>query len=130
MEEELSVESRISPPSLSCPKCDALLPSKLGEITCTMCAAKVKVEHIGTRKKWIDEKVSCPECEKVLIVGVDERPANLQCASCSCQFTVKPNIPRIEVHCPGCERRLRMKKRPGERVIDCPACETTFKVKF
>ena len=59
MSEELSVESRISPPALSCPKCNELLPYELGEVQCTMCSAKVKVEHEGTRKKWADEKVSC-----------------------------------------------------------------------
>ena len=36
MSEELSVESRISPPALSCPKCDELLPYELGEVQCTM----------------------------------------------------------------------------------------------
>ena len=130
MSEELSVESRISPPALSCPKCDELLPYELGEVQCTMCSAKVKVEHEGTRKKWADEKVSCPECEKVLVVGVRERPANLQCSSCSCQFILKPNVPRVEIACPGCDRRLRMKKKPGKREIDCPACDTKFTVKF
>jgi len=130
MSEEFSVESRIAPPALSCPKCDEMLPSSLGELQCTMCSANVKVEHEGTRKKWRDEKIGCPQCEKVLIVGVDSRPANLQCASCDCQFTVKPNIPRVEIECPGCERRLRMKKKPGQRKIDCPACETKFNIRF
>ncbi len=130
MIEKISIESRIAPPALSCPKCNEMLPQKLGEIQCTMCSAKVKVEHEGTRKKWRDEKVSCPECEKVLIVGVDKRPANIQCISCDCQFTVEPNIPRIEVECPSCNRRLRMKKKPGKREIDCPACENKFIIKF
>ena len=129
-ESSAGVESRIPAPDLSCPKCNNLLPNGLGIITCLMCKTKVNVEHEGTRKKWREEKISCPSCSKVLVCGVDKRPANLQCASCSCQFTVKPNVPRIEIQCPSCERRLRMKKRPGERVIDCPACETTFKVKF
>ena len=95
MAEEMFVESRISPPALSCPKCDEMLPLKLGEVQCQMCSARVKIEHEGTKKKWREEKVSCPGCDKVLIVGVDSRPANLQCASCECQFTVKPNIPKI-----------------------------------
>ena len=130
MSEELSVESRISPPALSCPKCDEMLPMKLGEVQCHSCSARVKIEHEGTRKKWRQEKVSCPGCEKVLIVGVDSRPANLQCASCDCQFTVKPNVPKVEIDCPACNRRLRMKKKPGRREIDCPACDKKFFVRF
>lgn len=130
MSEEMFVESRISPPALSCPKCNEMLPLKLGEVQCLMCSARVKIEHEGTKKKWREEKVSCPGCDKVLIVGVDSRPANLQCASCECQFTVKPNIPKIEIACPGCDRRLRMKKKPGKREIDCPACEKKFVIKF
>ena len=130
MSEEMFVESRISPPALSCPKCNEMLPLKLGEVQCLMCSARVKIEHEGTKKKWREEKVSCPGCDKVLIVGVDSRPANLQCASCDCQFTVKPNIPKIEIACPGCDRRLRMKKKPGKREIDCPACEKKFVIKF
>ena len=130
MDEKISVESRIAPPALSCPKCNEMLPPKLGEIQCTMCSAKVKVEHEGTRKKWRNEKVSCPECEKVLIVGVDKRPANIQCVSCNCQFTVESNVPRVEIECPSCSRRLRIKKRPGKREIDCPACEDKFIIKF
>ena len=39
MSEELSVESRISPPALSCPKCDEMLPMKLGEVQCQSCSA-------------------------------------------------------------------------------------------
>ena len=130
MSEEMFVESRISPPALSCPKCNEMLPLKLGEVQCQMCSARVKIEHEGTKKKWREEKVSCPGCDKVLIVGVDSRPANLQCASCDCQFTVKPNIPKIEIACPGCDRRLRMKKKPGKREIDCPACDKKFVIKF
>ena len=130
MSEEMFVESRISPPALSCPKCNEMLPLKLGEVQCLMCSARVKIEHEGTKKKWREEKVSCPGCDKVLIVGVDSRPANLQCASCECQFTVKPNIPKIEIACPGCDRRLRMKKKPGKREIDCTACDKKFVIKF
>ena len=130
MSEELSVESRISPPALSCPKCDEMLPMKLGEVQCQSCSARVQIEHEGPRKKWRQEKVSCLGCEKVLIVGVDSRPANLQCASCDCQFTVKPNVPKVEIDCPACNRRLRMKKKPGRREIDCPACDKKFFVRF
>ena len=60
MSEESTVESRVAPPALTCPKCDGLLPSGLGEIQCTLCDAKVRVEHPITRKKWQDEKVGCP----------------------------------------------------------------------
>jgi len=129
-EKEVRIESRIAPPPLSCPKCQELLPPELGEIQCSMCDSKVKVEHPVTRRKWKEEKVSCPECEKVLVVGVDKRPANTQCASCSYNFTVHPNVPRVEVTCPGCDRRLRMKRKPGKRNIDCPACDTKFTVSF
>ena len=81
-EETPGIESRIAPPDLSCPRCNNLLPSGLGIITCVMCKAEVEVEHEGTRRKWREEKVSCPECSKVLISGVGKRPANLQCSSC------------------------------------------------
>ena len=130
MSEEAVVESRIAPPALSCPKCEGLLPFDLGEIQCTLCEAKVKVDHPVTRRKWKAEKVGCPECSKVLVVGVDKRPAHLQCAACETHFTVAKNVPRVEIACPGCERRLRMKQKPGEREICCPACDTEFKVNF
>jgi DNA-directed RNA polymerase subunit M/transcription elongation factor TFIIS len=130
MSEESTVESRISPPALSCPKCEGLLPSALGDLQCTLCSAKVRIDHPVTRKKWQEEKVGCPECGTVLIVGVDKRPAHLKCASCTHHFTLTPNIPKVEITCPGCERQLRMKRKPGERRIDCPACSTAFNVKF
>jgi len=130
MDEEAIVESRIAPPPLTCPKCSSLLPSDLGVLTCLICSAKVNVEHPVTRRNWNNEKVGCPECSKVLVVGVDKRPAHLKCASCSIHFTVAKNVPRVEIACPSCERRLRMKRRPGEREIDCPACSTSFKVTF
>lgn len=129
-EETPGIESRIAPPDLSCPRCENLLPSGLGIITCVMCKAKVAVEHEGTRRKWREEKVGCPECSKVLVSGVDRRPANLQCSSCHTHFVIKPNRPKIEIACPSCDRKLRMNKRPGEREITCPACETEFKVNF
>lgn len=130
MSEEVVVESRIAPPALTCPKCSSLLPSDLGVLTCTICSSNVKVEHPLTRRNWKDEKISCPECSKVLVVGVDKRPAQLKCGSCTTHFTVTKNVPRVEIACPGCERRLRMKRKPGERNIDCPACDTSFKVTF
>ena len=130
MSEELSVESRISPPSLSCPRCDNLLPPSLGELKCSMCGAEVKIDHPVTKRKWREEKVGCPNCSKVLIAGVDRRPANLQCASCDTHFELRANRPKIEISCPSCERKLRMNTRPGEREITCPACETEFKINF
>ena len=45
MAEELSVESKVAPPPLSCPKCKGLLPSGLGELQCTLCEARVRVDH-------------------------------------------------------------------------------------
>lgn len=130
MGEERTVESRVAPPPLSCPKCDGLLPNELGEVRCTLCHARVRIDHPITRKKWSEEKVACPDCEKVLVVGVNKRPANLKCATCSCHFTLVPTVARVEISCPGCDRQLRMKRRPGERQIECPACDTTFKVTF
>ena len=130
MGEELTVESRISPPALSCPKCNGLLPNELGELTCKLCNARVRVDHPVTRRKWREEKLGCPECGKVLVAGVNKRPAHLQCASCSTHFTLTPHTQRVEISCPGCERQLRMKRRPGERQIECPACSKSFKVTF
>lgn len=129
-DETPGVESRIDTPDLSCPRCNNLLPSGLGLITCVMCKAEVNVEHEGTRKLWREEKISCPSCSKVLVCGVDKRPANLQCSSCKSHFILKPNRPKVEIECPSCQRKLRMNKKPGEREINCPACEAVFKVKF
>ena len=64
MGEELTVESRVSPPPLSCPKCDGLLPNELGEVRCTLCHARVRIDHPITRKKWAEEKIGCPDCAK------------------------------------------------------------------
>lgn len=128
--EALSVESKVAPPPLSCPKCSGLLPSGLGEINCTLCDARVRVDHAATRRKWEQEKLSCPSCSTVLVAGVDHRPADLKCGSCTSFFTLKPHVPRVEIECPGCHRNLRMKRRPGRREIECPACSTEFTVRF
>ena len=130
MSEELSVESTIAPPALSCPKCNGMLPMRLGDIECTLCNAKVRVNHPGTRKAWMKEKISCPSCSSVLVAGVDKRPAELKCGSCNTYFMLTRKVPRIEVECPGCERTLRMRRRPGRREIECPACSTGFSVNF
>lgn len=130
MEEEFSVESTIAVPDLSCPKCDGLLPNALGILACELCGANVEIDHPVTRRDWAEEKVACPNCNSVLLTGVEKRPANVQCSSCDCQFTVTPCAPRAEVQCPSCERRLRLKKRPGHRDITCPACEAGFRVSF
>ena len=50
-EEQKSVESRVAPPDLSCPKCNGLLPSKLGKIRCVLCDVEVNVEHKAHQKK-------------------------------------------------------------------------------
>ena len=130
MSEEFVIESKVSPPPLSCPKCKGMLPMKLGEINCTLCDAKVRIEHPVTRRKWMEEKVSCPECSKVLVAGVDTRPAELKCGMCDTYFTLVEQTPRVEISCPGCNRQLRMKRRSGKREIECPACDTEFTVRF
>ena len=130
MDETLTVESRIAPPPLSCPKCNGLLPSALGEIQCELCGANVRRAHAPPRKKWEEERISCPSCSKVLIAGVDQRPAELRCGGCETQFTLTAKVIRVEIQCPACDRSLRMKQRPGERTITCPACDVPFKVSF
>jgi len=130
MDELLSVESRVTPPSLSCPSCNGLLPFEFGEVECVLCGVNVRVDHQPTRKAWKEEKVSCPGCSKVLIAGVDKRPAHLKCGSCNTHFDLLPKVVKVEIGCPNCGRKLRMKKRPGTREICCPACDTDFVVKF
>lgn len=102
----------------------------LGEVSCLLCEAKVRIDHPLTRRKWKEEKLSCPSCSKVLVAGVDQRPAQLKCGTCEAYFTLEAQTPRVEIACPGCERNLRMKRRPGARNIACPACETEFVVRF
>ena len=126
----LEVESEISPPLINCPNCDGLLPLGLGTKTCTLCDAVVNVEHEATRKEWVEERFACPNCSKVLVCGVEERPAKVVCSSCSNQIVVKPKVVKVEITCPSCERRLRLKPRPGSRQINCPACDDAFKVTF
>jgi DNA-directed RNA polymerase subunit RPC12/RpoP len=126
----LDVESSIAPPLINCPNCDGLLPLGLGEKTCTLCEAVVLVDHEATRKEWMDEMVACPSCSKVLVCGVDDRPATVACSSCANQFIINPKVVKVEISCPACERRLRLKPRPGSRQIICPACEESFKVTF
>ena len=130
MDEQLIVESKIAPPALSCPKCNGLLPSALGDIECELCGANVRVDHEPTRTQWMKERISCPSCSKVLIAGVDERPVELRCGGCDTQFTLAAKVIRVEIECPSCHRGLRMRQRPGERMITCPACDTGFKVSF
>ena len=96
-ESKPGIESRIPAPDLSCPKCDNLLPNGLGIITCVMCKSDVKVEHEGTRKKWREEKISCPGCSKVLICGVGKRPANLQCSSCQTHFVLNQTGQKLKL---------------------------------
>ena len=107
-----------------------MLPHELGEITCGVCSAVLRIEHKPTRDSWVDEKVSCPNCAKILRVGVDERPCALRCSSCSKVFKVTRKIVKVEVDCPNCERQLRIRPRPGKRSLDCPACSESFHITF
>ena len=130
MDERQEVESSVEAPSLSCPRCKGMLPMGLGEVTCVLCDARVRVDHPGTRRAWTEEKVACPGCSKVLVAGVDDRPALLRCGSCEVEFHLTPKQAKIEVACPSCDRRLRMNRRPGRREVSCPACDTGFAVNF
>ena len=129
-DENQAVESSVAPPLVNCPNCEGLLPLGLGEKTCELCDAVVKVSHDATVNSWLEEKVACPACSKVLVVGVDKRPAKVECSSCSVQFSVNPKVVKVELGCPACERRLRLKPRPGSREVTCPACKEPFKVTF
>jgi hypothetical protein len=124
------IESKISPPTVNCPNCDSMLPHRLGEISCSVCDAVVRVDHAPTREDWLDEKVACPSCEKVLRVGVDERPCALRCSTCESVFKIGQKVVKVEISCPACERQLRIRPRSGERNITCPACSEGFKVTF
>ena len=129
-DETPSIESKVSPPTVSCPNCDSMLPHRLGEITCEVCTAVVRIDHQPTRERWMDEKVSCPTCEKVLRVGVDERPCALRCSACESVFKIGHKVVKVEITCPACERQLRIRPRPGNRKITCPACSEGFQVTF
>jgi len=124
------IESSIELPAMRCPKCEGLLPNKLGEISCELCSSKVNVDDPATRARWKTEKVTCIGCGKVLIAGVDSRPAKLQCGSCEEKFVLKMKTPKTEINCPSCSRTLRINKRPGSREINCPACESNFRITF
>ena len=72
MDEHLTVESRIAPPALSCPKCSGLLPSALGDIECELCGANVRTDHEPTRTKWMKEKLMERFEIKTKIIGTGE----------------------------------------------------------
>ena len=124
------VESRFAPPSINCPACESLLPHSLGEVECVVCESICRIDHAPTRESWEDEKVACPECSKVLRVGVPARPCALRCSACECTFKVTSHIVKVEIGCPACERQLRIRPKPGERNLKCPACEESFRVTF
>ena len=124
------IESKVAPPTVHCPNCESMLPHELGEITCLVCSAVSRIDHKPTRDNWKDEKVSCPNCPKILRVGVDERPCALRCSSCESVFKITPSIVKVEVSCPSCERQLRLRPRPGRRRLDCPSCSESFHVTF
>ena len=66
---------------------------------------------------------------KVLVAGVDHRPAELKCGTCATYFTSKNKF-LVSDCLSGCHRNLRMKRRPGTGTIECPACDTEFNVRF
>ena len=71
----------------------------LGELNCTLCDARVRVDHPLTRRKWKEEKLSCPSCSKVLVAGVDHRPAELKCGTCELISRWR-NRCLVEISCP------------------------------
>ena len=128
-EEFLSIESSIDIPPAHCPSCSSLLPDEMGMLVCDSCGSKSKVDQPALRNAWVTEKLACPNCNRVLIAGVDKRPAKLQCSSCENKFVVMPKVMKVDIHCPSCERTLRIKRGPGERLLKCPACEREIKVR-
>ena len=131
MSDEISqIESKVAPPTVHCPKCESMLPHELGEIKCGVCSSISRIEHKPTRDAWEDEKVGCPNCPKILRVGVPERPCALRCSSCDSVFKITRKVVKIEISCPSCERNLRVRPRPGKRRIECPACSDAFHVTF
>ncbi|HIF04769.1 MAG TPA: hypothetical protein EYQ80_05085 [Candidatus Poseidoniales archaeon] len=129
-EEPVNIESKVAPPTVQCPNCDSMLPHRLGEVTCAVCTAVSRIDHVPTREDWVDEKVACPACSKVLRVGMDERPCALRCSACESVFKIIHKVVKVEIGCPKCERQLRIRPRPGTRRLDCPACSESFRVTF
>lgn len=129
-EDAPEIESKVAPPTVQCPNCESMLPHRLGEVTCGVCTAVSRIEHAPTREDWLEEKVSCPTCSKVLRVGVDDRPCALRCSACEGVFKVTRHAVKVEVTCPACERTLRLRPKPGTRRLDCPACKEGFRVTF
>ena len=52
-------------------KCNGLLPSGLGELSAG-CVKPGSAWTTRPTRKWKEEKLSCPECSKVLVAGVDD----------------------------------------------------------
>ena len=124
------IESKIAPPTVHCPNCESMLPHELGEVTCGVCSAVSRIDHKPTRESWMDEKVSCPNCPKILRVGVDQRPCALRCSSCQSVVKVTKHIVKVDLTCPSCDRELSIRPRPGKRSLSCPACSESFHVTF
>lgn len=128
-DELLSVESAVDIPAAHCPNCTALLEDRMGLLTCGECGSKSNVNQPSLRNAWAEEKLACPGCSRVLIAGVNKRPAKLQCSSCEAKFVIEPKQMKVDIGCPGCERTLRIRRAPGERMLKCPSCEREIKVK-
>jgi len=128
IEEILSIESSVDIPAAHCPNCSALLDEGMDIVACVKCGSKSRVDQPALRHAWAEEKIACPSCSRVLIAGVDKRPAKLQCSSCQVKFTIGPKLMKVDISCPGCERVLRIRRAAGERMLKCPACEREIKV--